>query len=587
MNDHDDDEWDDKKDLTRLEDLSEFLHQDDPDVEEKLKQASGWMSESEDEAAGEDLLAELPDLPPSELEDEDSFEIEDQNMEAEKSQVFDLDDLSNLQEDQDDSEDNSEEDNEDNFSSFGEDSDSFSESESESESEFPSLPDEDSDLNEETDFSSSSFDFDNTDEDEDQDDNEADNEDDYASFGEEDDSFTNEDDTPTQPDFALPDEFNSSDTEDLQEDSFESTENDLEDNNEDKIDNNFDDTDDTDDFNSSYKDETLEEAGPQETENDSFDHNNSAPLSSSQPSQVPSTTYSSEREDFQELRDFGNAITYGLVKTGGNPPYTLILRNIKYEEDAQDILILLREHGLVTDENETITEQGLQNGHLLISQISEYSAIYLAHKMRRFHVQIRLGLSEQLHPTKSYTHDNKGLVSKYNLRQDRREAMEMERSMVDIEDILISTTTSLDGYDVVQYMKVLSAHYLISQDELENLHKNSRPIDNQEDDNPKYAFDNFHQTLQATHLEQSYDSSSENDEENGNILQQYNLGLEDIYSELADDLRNQAFKIEANAIVGLNYSISPIMLTPKHGDSAQMHYKITCTGNAVWISDRA
>ena len=164
----------------------------------------------------------------------------------------------------------------------------------------------------------------------------------------------------------------------------------------------------------------------------------------------------------------------------------------------------------------------------------------------------------------------------------------MERSMVDIEDILISTTTSLDGYDVVQYMKVLSAHYLISQYELENLHKNSRPADNQEEDNPKYAFDNFHQTLQATHLEQSSDSSSENEEEEDkNILQQYNLGLEDIYSELADDLRNQAFKIEANAIVGLNYSISPIMLTPKHGDSAQMHYKITCTANAVWISDRA
>jgi len=580
MNDHDDDEWDDKKDLTRLEDLSEFLHQDDPDVEEKLKQASGWMNESEDEAAGEDLLAELPDLPPSELEDEDSFEIEEQNVEAEKSQVFDLGDLSDLEEDQD------ENDNEDNFSSFGEDSDNFSGSESDSEDESPSLADEDNAFNEETDFSSSSFDFDNN---EDNEEDEDDNEDDYASFGQENDSFT-EDDTPTQPDFALPDEFNSTDSEELQENLFESNEDGLddieenEDISEDKVDNNFDDTDDTDDFNSSYQDETLEEDQAQETEHNSFDLNNSDHLSSNQSSQVPSTTYSSEREDFQELRDFGNAITYGLVKTGGNPPYTLILRNIKYEEDAQDILILLREHGLVTDENESITEQGLQNGHLLISQISEYSAIYLAHKMRRFHVQIRLGLSEQLHPTKSYTHDNKGLVSKYNLRQDRREAMEMERSMVDIEDILISTTTSLDGYDVVQYMKVLSAHYLISQYELENLHKNSRPADNQED-NPKYAFDNFHQTLQATHLEQSSDTSPENEDEN--ILQQYNLGLEDIYSELADDLRNQAFKIEANAIVGLNYSISPIMLTPKHGDSAQMHYKITCTGNAVWISDRA
>ncbi len=282
------------------------------------------------------------------------------------------------------------------------------------------------------------------------------------------------------------------------------------------------------------------------------------------------------RENFQELRDFGNAISYGLVKTGGNPPFTLILRNIKYSEDAEDIMILLREHGLINADNETITEQGLQNGHLLISQISEYSAIYLAHKLRRFDVQMRIGLSEQLHPSKSYSQENKGLVSKYNLRQDRREELELTKSMVEIEDIIITTTNTLDGYQILDYIKVITAHYMISELELQLLHEKSlSQNDEATDKSPKYAFEQFRKES----------SEGENLEKDPEVMQQYHLGLEDIYEELADDLRNQAFKLEANAIVALNYSISPILLPTLKSDKGEMHYKITCTGNAVWISD--
>lgn len=573
MSDHDDEqdnesEWEEKKDLTRIEDLSEFLHVDDPEVEEALKQAS-------DDDEGEDKNPSEEDL---------SFGSDDD----EASKVVDLGEL----------EDDENADESDGFPPIPSDDNADNlnaqeETDWGTTTDFQSEPLGDNEDSDEDDAFGSSSDF------------TFDNSEDFAGFEDSSDSetettdedfgFNSEDET--DPAFDTSD-FTSSSFDDEQGEDNQTFNNDEDDDDEDTSFASFDDSEDE-------AENAYDEDNEEQTEFATFDdskHSEEEPQSfsgpepeakpeeesepvqlSPPPGTMPVSIPAPSRENFQDLRDFGNAISYGMVKTGGNPPYTLILRNIKYHEDAEDIMILLREHGLVSEENEEITEQGLQNGHLLISQISEYSAIYLAHRMRRFDVEIRIGLSEQLHPSKSYTQENKGLVSKYNLRQDRREAVEMQKSMVAIEDIIMATTSGLEGYDVIQYIKVLSAHHLISELELQLLHEKSQLKDHKDDeDRPKYAYQNF-----SSHEQEDIDNEDmDQAESEDGPMQQYGLGLEDIYNELAEELRNLAFKNEANAIVGLSYSISPVMMPSLSNDQGEMHYKITCTGNAVWISDR-
>jgi hypothetical protein len=58
--------------------------------------------------------------------------------------------------------------------------------------------------------------------------------------------------------------------------------------------------------------------------------------------------------------------------------------------------------------------------------------------------------------------------------------------------------------------------------------------------------------------------------------------LNEIYSDLVESLKSEAFKMEANGIVSVSFNLTPIV-----SSSVINHdqwYKITCTGNAVWIS---
>lgn len=239
------------------------------------------------------------------------------------------------------------------------------------------------------------------------------------------------------------------------------------------------------------------------------------------------------RENFQEVRNFGNAISYGHVTTGGNPPFSIILSNIKYKEDAEDIMIILREHQLVNDSTLDIIEQGLKRGHVLISQISEYSAIYLAHRFRRFDLDLKIGLSHELHPSKSYDTLERGLVSKSNLRQNKDESSDFSTSssMNSTQEVMIVTTKSIPQYDIKKYLDIVTASRIVPQDQLMD-------------------YDEEHFT--------------------------YRNDLDHSYQEIAQTLKQKAQTLGANAVLGVQYQIVPLV------EDGQKVCNITCTGNAVW-----
>lgn len=505
--DHSDGEWDEKSDLTRIEDLSEFLHEDDPDTEEKLQSVA-----SEEEV--------LPDLPDGE-------------------------DLLAIDELDDDAETNS-------FENNSSDLDSV-----------PSVPDNDFDSESPTNpHFKVPQDFDQN---EDEDGQSLESSEDFSmegkAFGEED-SFedfqeTSHEEPQADDQFDSEEESLEDESFQLSDDSFSSTDEDLEEEED-------------------FSEPALEEGYEDEESESSFQLPDPDELNASEPSPLtvldekPVVSQAVEREDFQDLRDFGNAITYGAVTTGGNPPYSLILRRIKFTEDAEDIKIILREHGLLSDDNEETIDIGLEQGSLLLSQISEYSAIFLAHRLRRFDLELRIGLSDQLHPSKSYSKEGKGLVSKYNLKQNHRETLDIEDRTVDIENIILATTPSLEGYSIQRYLEVLTVHTIIDEVELKRLHLAKEIGDDVREE--ESLFGTF-----------GLGSDADNQRER-EIMENYNLGLDEVYHELGLSLKNQAYKIEANGVVGINFSITPLFFT--EDGSNKVHYKITCTGSAVWVVDQ-
>ncbi len=272
------------------------------------------------------------------------------------------------------------------------------------------------------------------------------------------------------------------------------------------------------------------------------------------------------QQNFEDLRQFAERISYGAVAQGGNPPFSLVLRGIRYQEDAEDIQIILKEHGLVSDDNQQSIEQGLANGSLLISQISEYSAIYLAHKFRRFDLDVIVGLSDEIHPSQSYDADARGLVSKQNIRQNIHESINLDRSPVKIQNIILSTTPTLEGYTIQEYLSVISHHNILSASEIEEFSTINTSTG-----------DDIVDAIQKD-LTEVLEKHGTHDSE---VLMPFGQGLETLYKEMADALRTKALKIGANAIVGINYQLTPVF--SNQSGSTDVQYKVTCLGSAVWV----
>ena len=436
-----DDDWEEKTDLTRIEDLSDFLHEEDPELDDKLEHTTGTEAAAEELPDLDDLEDDLtPEIP---VDDQDSFASENDDEE-----VTTFEDKT-----------------EDAFELPSDFNENHNDSEETEELQDGDL--EDTSL-EGIDFATSETSVDDS----------------VSSFASEMDSVLSNDDD--QDDFSSDNHAFTS--------------------GEDSTENNF-----------SDEQETFEET-EEIVEDLPVKEESVAPVASQPP------------ENFSDVKEFGNNITYGTVSSGGNPPFSIIIRNIKYSEDAEDIMSLLKEYGIVTPETEQTTKQGLDNGNLLISQISEYSAIFIAHKLRRFDLDMRIGLSDQLHSSKSYQGNSKGLVSKQSLTQNKREEEFLKGGLSTLEDVVLLPGQADQGYHIKRYFDLVTSHTLILEDELSN-----------------------------TNLSKV----------------QYSKEMGSHYQTLANELKEQAFRKGANAVNDIHFTLSP---SPKENKM----YKLSCIGHAIW-----
>lgn len=506
----DEDEIGEKSDLTRIEDLSEFLHKDDADVDAALDKS--------DEPPAPPSLDELPGI--DDLESEESIdEPLDFSHDDSEETDFNLDD-----------------------SDYDSDEDDYSAEDSNFESEESDFSSDDSSFSpEETDFSSSDADFDSSDEFNSPD----------TSFNSEENDFSSEDTNFDDQD----DEISSEEEE--EEDDFDNEETDF---------SSSDSNEEFDEADSSISDFSQDEQ-IEEDEESLFDNEQEElpesdlqapdPLESTLTTDSPPSFETPKRhidqsEKFEDVKSFAKNITYGKISNGGNPPFSIILRNVRFEEDAEDILIILSEHGLLDPSSETAMRQSLEAGSLLISQISEFAAIYLTHKFRRFDLDIQMGLSDELHPSKFYDSDSVGLVSKTRMNQNKNETTRIEKSKVELESILLSTTPTLENFRIVEYLGIVSEFVVIDEHELLNDEKLST----------------IHDREAKGHADSQVEVESDAD---------LNLGHTAIYQDLSEKLRPKCLKKNGNAIVGINYQITPLLGGEK--------YKVSCSGSSVWVID--
>jgi uncharacterized protein YbjQ (UPF0145 family) len=245
-------------------------------------------------------------------------------------------------------------------------------------------------------------------------------------------------------------------------------------------------------------------------------------------SKAPEQIYKSP-ENFEDLKKFAEDTSVSGMGAEGNPSFSVLLKNIRYIEDVNDILALMKELGLLSDPEEQI-RQRLMRGHLLVPRISEYAAIFLAHKLRRFDIDIQVGLSDEIHPPKHQEDPETGLVSKFTLYQNQTHHFHFDDPKLEISQIIVAATSNLEGHQVIRYLGVASEHKMLDG-----------------------------------HIVEDEDSAE---------IPRY-------YSELAQKLKAHALKANANAVIGLNYQLTPL---PAEYGMIGSKYRLSCTGNLVWVN---
>ncbi|WPU63156.1 hypothetical protein [Peredibacter starrii] len=259
------------------------------------------------------------------------------------------------------------------------------------------------------------------------------------------------------------------------------------------------------------------------------------PLFATEPGPEPEPVYTPPKheykapENFEDLKKFSESSSFTGMASEGNPSFSVLIKNVRYIEDVNDIVTLLKELSLLIDPEEQIKNR-LMRGMLLVPRISEYAAIFLAHKLRRFDIDIQVGLSDEIHPPKHQEVPETGIVSKHNLYQNQTHSFHFDDPKLEISQIIVSATSGLEGYQVMRYMGVASEHKMLDSHIVED--EGSEEI-------PRH------------------------------------------YQELAQKLKAHALKAHSNAVVGLNYQLTPI---PSEFGIGGYKYRLTCTGNLVWVN---
>ena len=465
---------DDKEDLTRLEDLGEFLHQDDEETDkilsednEESMELSSFEDESTDESedlssfedsddsssldntegdSSDDTFASFDDDQESEFQD-DSEEISSFDDNEESGFEEDSEELASFD---DDHENNFEEDS-DELASFDDDQENNFE---EGSGELASFDDEESEFEEDSGELASFDDGQESEFEEDSgelasfDDNQESEFEELSSFdhSEEPESLTSfEDDSEgsiEEPEAEQLNEINSFDSEDdeiaedpviekpsLVEECVETpkVENEV------KI------------FQRHIQQNTFQAISRREKER-----------------QIKT------RENFEKIQKIGSqSTTSGKVQVGGNPAYSIIIENIDSEKDVSDIIRIIKSYDVFSDEDIKQMNIAYQTRSIIVPQISEYTAILMANQFRKFSAKIGLGLAEEVNQHSDDLFTSKGMLSAKGYLTPEVKSGEVSP----LSEVIMTSEPFLEKHQILRRQSFLYVHQIISSKTTRELKK--------------------------------------------------------------------------------------------------------------------
>lgn len=231
-------------------------------------------------------------------------------------------------------------------------------------------------------------------------------------------------------------------------------------------------------------------------------------------------------KSISEIKKGIDSLRFQSTQTQANPAFSILIENIQYQEDADELFKIIQDLGLISSDTETLMKQSLSHGRALISHISEFTGITLLNKIKNLELDFKMGLSHQIHESKNYETQEKGLISKENLKQNKSSYQNLQHIPKNAQDVLTSTTPTLENFLITKYIRVVTSSRNINREEL-------------------------------------FFSSEEDISDNK------------IYNSLLLELKEKAFKCQANAIIGILFQTIP--------NQNQTEYQILCTGNAVCV----
>lgn len=567
----------DKKDLTRIEDLSEFLHSEDDD---DLSDIEAALSSDDDNAptagANDDEFGDMATDPDINIPDgfnnddqaetdftaledsEETFTDEETSFEQPPEETHD-DSEEDFQEDSglDSGDDFQEESNFDSGDDFQEEANFDSEGDFQEESSF----DSGDDFQEETSFDSGDAFQEETNFDSGDDFPEEDNFKSEADFQEED-NFNSEDDFQEESSFDSEDDFSTEENSNDSNDNDEVFQSDDEFDTPDIPDEVFDDESSTEEL-PPIPEAPLEEPAPQLQEVTASAAETS--FGDTQKTALPTIDNSDgykNPENFKELQHFARNMSFGNMAKEGNPPFSIILKDIKYEEDVQDIIRLLIEYKIINEEDRDDSIAALARGNMLIPRLGEFAAISLCHKLRRFDINILMGLTEEVSPAKDYESDDRGLTTKHNIYNNKQHSWKFEKQDIGINDIIVATTPYIDGHEILEYISIVTESSTVDINNFSNKGQLEEEI-NLELKSPQKDYYPFNKDSQMSKTD---------------------VTLNDIYQSLVEKCKAHVLNKKGNALVGINFQITPLLVDETI--SIQPKYQITCSGSVVWVNKR-
>lgn len=290
--------------------------------------------------------------------------------------------------------------------------------------------------------------------------------------------------------------------------------------------------------------------------------------------------HSTAPEEFEEISNFAKDMRSENYSSEGNPPFSIILKNIKYYEDAKDIAQLLVQFKIIEEDKTEETVSSLTKGTYLIPRLSEFAAIIICHKLRSFDLEILMGLTEEIAPPKSYESNDRGSTSKRTLLSNKKHNIS-KKTNLPFEEILTTTLPNFNDHTIGKYIGIASESKIVG---IELLHRS----DSLETEILEQISEKEQDEVKLLRLKKENQSAADSKfgfdfekvyGESG--TQKPQIGLEHIYTDLITNLKTQAKNAGANAIVGINFSISPISIEEYLSQGPR--YQILCTGNMVWI----